>query len=102
MATKLNNDKNVKNSKPTPMPRPESDSKISDVKEKRRGESKQSMLIKLLERPEGAAIDEMVKATGWQRHSIRGLISGVLKKRLGRSITSEKGEHGRVYRMAAI
>ena len=43
---------------------------------------------------------EMVKATGWQTHSVRGVISGVLKKRLGLTITSTKEERGRVYRVA--
>jgi hypothetical protein len=43
----------------------------------------------------------MTKATGWQRHSIRGMMSGVLKKRIGLSIASEKEERGRVYRIAA-
>ena len=66
-----------------------------------RGESKQATLIKLLKRPGGATIDEMAKATGWQRHSIRGMMSGVLKKRLGLSIASEKEERGRIYRIAA-
>jgi len=66
---------------------------------KTRGHSKQIMLIKLLERAGGATIEEMVKMTGWQRHSIRGVISGVLKKRLGRIVSSVKEERGRVYRM---
>ena len=63
--------------------------------------SKQAALITLLERPSGATIEEMVKATGWQQHSVRGVISGVLKKRLGLSIASDKdGERGRIYRIA--
>jgi hypothetical protein len=41
----------------------------------------------------------MVKATGWQRHSVRGVMSGVLKKKLGLTITSMKDEHGRIYRI---
>jgi len=57
-------------------------------------------MIKLLKRPGGATIDEMTKATCWQRHSVRGVMSGVLKKRLGVSITSEKEERGRVYRVS--
>ncbi len=59
------------------------------------------MLIKLLQRPSGATIDELAEATDWQRHSIRGTMSGVLKKRLGLSIASEKEERGLVYRIAA-
>jgi hypothetical protein len=93
--------KDVKLTKPTPKRHVELDKKIPDAKTKLRGESKQATLIKMLTRPGGATIDEMAKATGWQRHSVRGLMSGVLKKRLGLSIASEKEERGRIYRIAA-
>jgi hypothetical protein len=93
--------KEVKRSKPTHKRHAEPDKKIPDTKSKMRGESKQTTLIKLLARPGGATIDEMAKATGWQRHSIRGMMSGVLKKRLGLSIASEKEERGRIYHIAA-
>ena len=73
---------------------------MPDASNKIRGDSKQATLIKLLERPSGASIDEMAKATGWQRHSVRGIMSGVLKKRLGLAIASEKEERGRIYRIA--
>jgi hypothetical protein len=68
------------------------------VKAKR--ETKQQMLIDLLKRPEGATLDEIVAATEWQKHTARGAMSGALKKRLGLTITSEKEERGRVYRIA--
>ena len=45
--------------------------------------SKQQILITLLTRPQGATLEELIEATGWQRHSVRGTLSGVLKKRLG-------------------
>jgi hypothetical protein len=96
-----NRKKDLKRSKPTNKRHAESGKKIPDAKSKMRGESKQATLIKLLKRPDGATIDEMAKATGWQRHSIRGMMSGVLKKRLGLSIASEKEERGRIYRIAA-
>ena len=92
--------KNVKRNNPT-LKKHKPKKKSIDAKSKMRGESKQETLIKLLKRPGGATIDEMAKATGWQRHSIRGVMSGVLKKRLGLSIASEKEERGRVYRIAA-
>lgn len=64
----------------------------------RREGTKQDMLIAMLRAPEGATIDEIVAATGWQAHSARGAMSGVLKKKLGLTITSEKFEgRGRVY-----
>jgi hypothetical protein len=64
--------------------------------------TKQSLLIDLLGRRHGATIAEAVKATGWQAHSVRGVISGSLKKKLGLTIASEKVERrGRVYRIIA-
>jgi hypothetical protein len=78
----------------------ESGEKIPCSKSKKQEDCKQAMLIKLLKRPGDATIDEMVKATGWQRHSVRGVMSGVLKKRLELSIASEKEERGRVYRIS--
>ncbi len=63
--------------------------------------TKQALLIDLLKRKKGAAIEEIVKATGWQPHSIRGAISGTLKKKLGLVVTSERiGDRGRVYQIA--
>ena len=57
-------------------------------------------MIDLLARKNGATIEEAVKATGWQAHSVRGAISGGLKKKLGMTVTSEKIEgRGRVYRV---
>ena len=67
----------------------------------RRAGTKRALLIDLLHRPEGATIDEIAAATGWQRHTVRGAISGALKKKLGLTVTSEKVENrGRVYRIA--
>ena len=73
----------------------------------RRGKSregtKQAALIAMLGRPEGATIDEVVEATGWQPHTVRGAFAGALKKRLGLTIASEKVEgRGRVYRIGVI
>jgi len=63
--------------------------------------TKQAVLIDMLCREEGATIAQVVEATGWQRHTVRGAISGALKKKLGLTVTSEKIEGGeRVYRIA--
>jgi hypothetical protein len=91
--------KEVKKNKPISKRKAESDEKISHPKNNMREDSKQATMIKLLKRPGGATIDEMAQANSWQRHSVRGVISGVLKKRLGLSISSEKEERGRVYRI---
>jgi len=65
----------------------------------RRG-TKQAKLIEMLRAEGGATIDEMAAATGWQPHTVRGAMSGALKKKLGLTITSEKVEsRGRVYRL---
>jgi hypothetical protein len=62
---------------------------------------KLGVLVGLLKRPEGARVGEMVAATGWQAHSVRGAMSGALKKKLGLTIESEKTGAGRVYRIPA-
>lgn len=62
--------------------------------------TKQALLIEMLRRPEGATIDDIVAATGWQSHTVRGAMAGALKKKLGLEVTSEKIEgRGRVYRL---
>ena len=62
--------------------------------------SKLDQIIALLRRPQGATIEAMMLATGWQAHSVRGAISGSLKKKLGFTVTSERTEAGRTYRIA--
>jgi hypothetical protein len=64
-----------------------------------RAGSKQAQVIGLLQRPQGATIEEMASAMGWQRHTVRGLISGALKKKLGLDIVTEKTDRGRCYRI---
>ena len=54
----------------------------------------------MLQRPEGVTIAEVVEATGWQPHTVRGAFAGVPKKRLGLTVTSEKVEGTRIYRIA--
>jgi len=67
---------------------------------KPRAGTKQAMLIAMLRRPEGAAISEIVAETGWQAHTVRGAISGALKKKLGLLIDSERVTgRGSVYRL---
>ena len=61
--------------------------------------SKTTTLRALLERPVGATVPQMTEATGWLPHSVRGFIAGTLKKKLGLTVTSDKSEAGRVYRI---
>jgi hypothetical protein len=74
-----------------PEPEPPSDAKRP---------SKQDAVIAMLRRPEGATVDEVARATGWQRHTVRGAFSGTLKKKLGLTLASATEERGRVYRIA--
>jgi hypothetical protein len=68
---------------------------------KGRSGSKQAKVADLLRRPGGASIKEMMRATGWQAHSVRGVISGALRKKHGLAIISEKSKAGeRRYRIA--
>lgn len=65
-----------------------------------RAGTKQAQIIALLQRPEGATIAEIIAATAWQAHSARGVISGVLKKKLGLVVGSTKEDgRGSVYRI---
>jgi len=64
------------------------------------GQSKQAAVIALLRRPEGVTVAEIMGATGWQPHTVRGLFSGTLKKKLGLGLSSAPEEdRGRVYRI---
>jgi hypothetical protein len=56
--------------------------------------SKASKVLELLNRPDGATAKELIKATGWQPHSIRGFLSGTVSKKMGMTVTSTKGEDG--------
>jgi hypothetical protein len=66
----------------------------------RRTGTKQALLIEMLKRPEGATVPEIMDATRWLSHTVRGAISGALKKKLGLVITTETIDgRGRVYRL---
>ena len=62
--------------------------------------SKQAKVIDLLKRPQGATVAEVMKATGWLPHTVRGMFAGALKKKHGLALVSAKEQRGRVYRIA--
>ena len=61
--------------------------------------SKIAKVAEMLRKPTGASIKALMSATGWQAHSVRGAISGAVKKKLGLKVTSEVGPKGRFYRI---
>jgi hypothetical protein len=62
--------------------------------------TKQERVLTLLSKPEGTSIEEMMRATDWQQHSVRGFLAGTVKKKLGFSLTSSKSNVGvRRYRI---
>ena len=64
--------------------------------------SKSDAILHLLQRKQGASLEEMQKASGWQMHSVRGYLSGTVKKRLGLKLNSNKSANGeRRYMIAA-
>jgi hypothetical protein len=63
--------------------------------------TKLAVLVHLLSRKSGVTIEEAAKSTGWQNHSVRGAISGALKKKFGLEVTSTASERGRIYRIGA-
>jgi hypothetical protein len=61
--------------------------------------SKQSRVITMLEAPTGATIATIMKATGWQPHSVRGFLAGVVRKRLKLKLTSKEVDGNRIYQI---
>ncbi len=64
-------------------------------------ETKRDKVLAMLRSNRGATIAAMMKTTGWQQHSVRGVLTGVVRKRLKLDLTSEKPGHDRIYRIKA-
>ena len=67
---------------------------------KARAGTKHAQVIAMLRDQAGATIAAIVAATGWQQHSVRGFLAGVVRKKLGLNLVSEPSENGRVYRIS--
>jgi hypothetical protein len=62
-------------------------------------DTKHARIIAMLRTPAGATIAEIMTATDWLQHSVRGFLAGVVRKRLGLNLVSEQTDKGRVYRV---
>lgn len=66
-----------------------------------RPQSKQTRVLTLLRRKDGVTVPTIMKATGWQQHSVRGFLAGVVRKKLKLNLVSRKSEGKRIYRVPA-
>jgi hypothetical protein len=69
------------------------------AEEKNDAGSKQARVIEMLQSPAGMTIESMMKETGWQQHSVRGFLAGVVRKKLKLKLNSKKIDGSRVYRV---
>jgi hypothetical protein len=67
-----------------------------------RAGTKQAQMIDLLRRPKGATVEQIAQVTGWQKHTIRGAISGALKKKLGLIVEATRTGSATVYRITGV
>ena len=71
----------------------------NDRREKGERSSKQARVVEMLHSPTGTTIAAVMKATGWQQHSVRGFFAGVVQKRLRLKLDSKKIDGNRIYRI---
>ncbi len=79
--------------------RPTKMASANDQKEQGRQSSKQARVVEMLHSPTGTTIAAVMKATGWQQHSVRGFFAGVVQKKLRLKLDSRKIDGNRIYRI---
>lgn len=84
---------------PTPALSPVAEQALAELAATARKPSRQDAVLALLRRPVGATLVEIMALTGWQKHSVRGFISGAVKKKLGFAVESHKIDGDRTYRI---
>lgn len=70
-----------------------------ELADQHKPDSQQDKIVALLQRPRGAALDDLVKETGWQKHSVRGFLAGTVRKKLKLKLMSKKIDGVRTYRI---
>ena len=61
--------------------------------------TKGARIVEMLRAPAGTTVAVMMSATGWQRHSVRGFLAGVVRKKLKLNLVFDQGDNGRIYRV---
>jgi hypothetical protein len=89
----------AKATKPKSPTRPRSRDTGSNAVGKTPAATKNAQILAMLRDRAGTTIAAMMAATGWQQHSVRGFLAGVVRKKLGLNLVSEPGERGRTYRV---
>jgi hypothetical protein len=87
----------IKTAKVAPVKKISSAPARADQPVKHRAGSKQARVIEMLMK--GTTIDDIMKATDWQQHSVRGFLAGVIRRKLKLALTSEPAEAGRIYKV---
>lgn len=92
----------IKVTTPTPTPKLHKSTKTNiTIPTPSKAPNKQAMVIALLAKSEGGTLAELMNVTGWQAHSVRGFLSGTIKKKLGHHLISQKQDGVQIYRIGS-
>src|SRR5712692_10513402 len=89
----------IKTAKRKSLRRPVPAATVSGALAKTRAGTKNAQVVAMLQDRAGTTIAAIMAATGWQQHSVRGFLAGVVRKKLGLNLVSEQTDKGRVYRI---